>query len=116
MLGGGGLGEIISIITKRCIENVNGIVAKQKVHFANVSAFHTLSAIKDTIKRTRNKTTRTSYSTILKLQSGDVRAESALHTSALVRINFYAQISQIRCPWNIASCNGPRYRTKRDIY
>jgi hypothetical protein len=49
-------------------------------------------------------------------ENGDVRAQSALHTGAFARINIYAKISQIRCPRDIASCNGPGYRAKRDIY
>jgi len=49
-------------------------------------------------------------------KKGDVRAESAIHISALVRFNTYAKISQIRCPRNFASCHGSGYRTKKDIY
>jgi hypothetical protein len=48
--------------------------------------------------------------------SRDARAESALHTSTVVKIHAYATISQIRCPRDIAPCHGPRYRTKRDIH
>jgi hypothetical protein len=33
-----------------------------------------------------------------------------------VRINPYAKISQIRCPQDISSCNGPGYRTKRYFF
>ncbi len=31
-----------------------------------------------------------------------------------MRFNTYAEISQIRCPRNFASCHGPGYRTKKE--
>jgi len=48
--------------------------------------------------------------------NGDVRAESALQISSFMKFNTYAKISQIRCPWDFASCHGPGYRTKKDIH
>ena len=42
-----------------------------------------------------------------------VRAESVLHVSTYVRANAYAQVDQIRRPWNFASCDRPGHCTQR---
>jgi hypothetical protein len=48
--------------------------------------------------------------------SSGVRAESALQICSFAGVNTYAKIGRIRCIRDFASCNGPGYRTKKDIH